>query len=151
MSSAIRMELDFDVVREPWNKYELSDGSILKVKYVLLKVRKTIEPDGRTNYEVKGQNIIVVSNIPDHLRGRPSEESYSPRELEASIVEEDMRYNTLSEEWNEYVAEDGARIRIKMTVVKVSRTNRMNREGEPIYLVQSSTLAQIRPPRRERR
>jgi hypothetical protein len=34
--------LDSDVVRQPWNKYELADGSVLKLKVVLTKVRKRV-------------------------------------------------------------------------------------------------------------
>jgi hypothetical protein len=66
-------------------------------------------------------------------------------ELQASIVNEDVRYTTIAEEWNEYLAEDGTKIRVKLTVVKVSRTNKRDVDGEPIYLVQTSLLPQIQP------
>lgn len=52
------------------------------------------------------------------------------------------------EEWNEYIAEDGASIRVKLVVVKVSRTDKTDRDGEPIYLVQTSVLPQILPPKK---
>jgi len=142
------IDLDFDVVREPWNKYELEGGPLLRAKYVLMGVKKRIEPDGRISYGIKGQNVISVSHVPDELKGPPSKKRYSPEELEASIVKEDIRYSTLREEWNEYVAEDGARIRIKFTVVKVSMTNKTDSEGDPIYLIRSSSLPQIQPPKR---
>jgi hypothetical protein len=34
-------ELDFEIVREPWNKYKLSDGTILRSKTVVTKIYKT--------------------------------------------------------------------------------------------------------------
>ncbi|MBW1936877.1 MAG: hypothetical protein ACTSP1_19470, partial [Candidatus Freyarchaeota archaeon] len=78
----------------------------------------------------------------------PSPRIYSPEELQASIIDDDVRYSTIVEEWNEYIAEDGASIRVKLVVVKVSRTDKTDRDGEPIYLVQTSVLPQILPPKK---
>ncbi|MEX2706957.1 MAG: hypothetical protein Q6352_017130 [Candidatus Freyrarchaeum guaymaensis] len=99
-------------------------------------------------YAFKGQNIVSLSHFPPELKGPPSTRIYSPEELQASIVNDDVRYSTLAEEWNEYVTEDGASIRIKLIVVRVSRTDKTDREGKPIYLVQTSVLPQIIPPKK---
>lgn len=141
-------ELTFDVVREPWNVYELEDGSILRTKFILLRVKRKEDPSGQTGYAVKSQTITSVSHIPELLIGEPAARQYSPKELQASIVEEDVRYTTLTEEWNEYIVEDGARIRVKLTVVKVAKTDKFNNDGEPIYLVLTTSMPQIQPPRR---
>lgn len=141
-------ELDFDVVREPWNKYELFDGSILWTKHILLKIFKRESAEGRVGYELEGQHISSIHHVPDHLKGPRSETRYSEEELRSSIIEEDVKYNTLAEEWCEYVAEDGTRIRIKSTVTKVSRTNKTDRRGDPIYLIEQSILPIIKPPKR---
>jgi len=138
-------EMDFEVLREPWNVYQLEEGPILKIKYVLTRVIKRREDEGRFGYAFKGQNVVAFSHIPPELRGEPTRAIYSPMELQASIVNEDVRYTTIAEEWNEYLAEDGTKIRVKLTVVKVSRTNKRDVDGEPIYLVQTSLLPQIQP------
>ncbi len=138
-------EMDFEVLREPWNVYQLEEGPILKIKYVLTRVIKRREDGGRFGYAFKGQNVVAFSHIPPELRGEPTRAIYSPMELQASIVNEDVRYTTIAEEWNEYLAEDGTKIRVKLTVVKVSRTNKRDVDGEPIYLVQTSLLPQIQP------
>nr|MDO8079284.1 hypothetical protein [Candidatus Freyarchaeota archaeon] len=147
--SAEVTEMDFDVLREPWNVYQLGEGPILRTKYVLTRVVRRKEAGGQFGYAFKGQNVVSFSHIPHNLRGEPSQAMYSPMELQASLVNEDVRYSTLSEEWNEYVTEDGTNIRVKLTVVKISRTNKTDKDGEPIYLVQTSLLPQIQPPRKK--
>jgi len=141
--------LDFDVIREPWNMYELRDGSILKTKHILTGVRKYEKEGGRRKgYDIRGQTINITHYVPEDMKGPPSEKPYTPEELKSSIVEEDMGYTTLMEEWNEYAIEDGAKIRIKHTVSRVSKTNKYNGDGEPIYLVEGDTLIKIKPPKR---
>lgn len=141
-------ELDFDVLKEPWNVYQLEEGPILRTKYVLTRVVRKREEGGRFGYAFKGRNIVSLSHFPPELRGPPSPRIYSPEELQASIIDDDVRYSTIVEEWNEYIAEDGASIRVKLVVVKVSRTDKTDRDGEPIYLVQTSVLPQILPPKK---
>jgi hypothetical protein len=151
-------ELDFDIIREPWNKYELSDGTILKIKLVLLRVvkkEKTVSDaeTGKTktaiSYGFESQNILTVYNVPDHLKSQPSREKYPPEVLRENVVESDMRYSTLEEEWNEYILEDRTRLRIKLTVVKVDRTKKVDHHGFPIYLVESPVLPQFKTPPRK--
>jgi len=140
--------LDYDVVREPWNRYELESGSILRTKYVLNGLTKQLQEGDKTGYSAKGQNIVTLSHIPFDKRGRPAERPYSPPEIQSAIINEDVRYTTLREEWNEYVAEDGARVRVKLTVVRVASTSLYNMEGGPIYHVNSSVMVQIKPPKK---
>lgn len=141
-------DIDFDIMREPWNKYELGDGSILKTRYILTKIHKRAKIGATTaGYGLDSQNVIVIFNIPPNLKGEPSKQAYGPKELETSIVQDDIRYTTISEEWNEYVAEDGTRIRLKSTVTKVSRTSKYDKNGDPRYLVQTSVLPQVKPLR----
>jgi hypothetical protein len=92
---SIVTELDFEVIREPWNRYEFEDGVILKTKYVLTRVSKKVEKDGRTGYALTGQNIITISHVPINLLGPPSTQKYSQEELQASIMNEDVKYKTL--------------------------------------------------------
>jgi len=140
-------ELDFEIVREPWNRYSLKDGSYVKSRYILTKVKR-MEPTQRGekhSYGAEGQTVTVITNVPENLKGPPSTRAYSPEELSSSIVVDEVEYNILSEEWNEYVVEDGTKIRIKDTVTKVSRTNKCDQGGNPVYIVQHSTLVGVKP------
>jgi len=58
-----------------------------------------------------------------------------------------LGYNTLGEEWNEYILEDGTKIRIKTTVTKISRTDKYEKIGDPIYLVETNVMMQVTKPK----
>jgi hypothetical protein len=49
---SFKPKLDFDVVREPWNKYELADGAVLKTKAIVTRVIK--------RYQEIRQNIVSI-------------------------------------------------------------------------------------------
>jgi hypothetical protein len=138
-------ELDFDIVKEPWNKYELSDGAILKTRIILQKV-KHIEQENRTGYGTDFTPLQVIF-APAERKGTPSNQTYTEQEL-ASSIDQELRYNTTAEEWNEYVVDDGTRIRVEITVTRVSRTTKFDQYGDPIYLVETSGLGQNIQPRR---
>lgn len=140
-------DLDFDVIREPWSKYQLLDGTKLGVKVIAVRIIKLVSDEKKVSYSLETQLIHRTYKIPERLRGKPAEQRPSRKELESSIVEDDIRYDTLSEEWNEYMTEDGAKVRIKNTVSRISRTNKYNKNGEPIYLVSGAGMVNITPPK----
>lgn len=138
--------LDFDVVKEPWNKYELADGTIVKIKAVVMRVRKqqTTEAGKTTvNYNFDLQTLAVSIS---EEKGAPDTRVYTPADLQGAVVKSDIRYTTVSEEWNEYVTDDGARIRLKVTLTRVSKTSLFDKNGDPIYVVENGVLANVRPP-----
>ena len=142
--------MDFEVIREPWNKYSLKEGPSLNLRFILLKIRKVeqLNPDGtaaKTGYEVEGQTLQTISNVPENLKGQPDTSSYTPQELQTAIVADDVTVDTLAEEWNDYVSEDGAKIRVKNSVVSASRTSKFDKNGEPIYILASSQQVAMKP------
>lgn len=62
-------ELDFDIVKEDWSEYQLSDGTYMKMKTVVLKVfwvlddqgNRTYTPDGDPNLLVRNSNQVIAS------------------------------------------------------------------------------------------
>lgn len=130
-------------MREPWNKYELADGAIVKIKVVVTKVRKKQVDEKSGEYGFGSQTIAVV--LSDE-KGPPETRAYSPQELQEAVIKEDIRYTTISEEWNEYVLDDGARLRLKVTLVRVSKTSKYDKDGEPVYLTETSVMAQLKVP-----
>ena len=143
MTSQLRSP-DFEVVREPWNKYELMDGSIIKSKFVLKKIDSYVD-NNKGKFNIDGENIVVVYADPS-LKGSPDKRIYPPAELKKSVVKDDMRYSILFEEWNEYLMDDATRIRLKTTVTKVSRTDKHDKSGDPIYLVDNNAMMNIKKP-----
>ena len=100
-------QLDFDVMREPWNKYHVSDGAYIKTKIVVTKIRKKMTGEKSWEYSDDMQSIIVTLS---DVQGTPDTKTYSPSEIDAALINNELRYTIVSEEWNEYIIDDGARL-----------------------------------------
>lgn len=66
-------DVDFQVVREDWNEYKLSDGTTLKVKLVLVGVKrlKKHQPDGNPIYVINATNVVRAVDVPEKLKAKP--------------------------------------------------------------------------------
>jgi len=151
MSTFLQPPLDFEVVREIWNKYELlGDNSILKVKVVLTRVRKGNVPQQEEAQSSAGQRYSVdfqqINVVLTGERGQPDTRKYTPQELQASIIKDDIRFRTVEQDWNEYVADDNTRIKIQPVIMKVAKSSKFDGKGDPIYSIELSLNLQVKPP-----
>ena len=140
MGSFLRPPLDFTVSREDWCRYGLSDDSILKIKLIATKIRKK-----NTNYNIDIQNVIVVLS---NERGQADSKSYTQLELQQSITH-DVNYTTITQDWNEYIVDDGTIIKVQPMVTKVSKTSKFDLNGDPVYLVnvQGNVVVELPKPK----
>jgi hypothetical protein len=53
-------ELDFDIVKEDWNEYQLTSGLYLKLKTILHKVFWVLDNEGKRMYTQEGDPYILV-------------------------------------------------------------------------------------------
>ena len=136
MDSFLRPPLDFAVSKEDWSRYDLSDSSILKIKLVVTKIRKK-----NSDYNLDVQNIIVVLS---NERGQRDSKVYTPSELQQAKVQ-DISYSIITQDWNEYVVDDGTNIKVQPIVTRVSKTSKFDFHGEPIYLVNVQGNVVIEP------
>ncbi|MDH3617711.1 MAG: hypothetical protein OES14_07385 [Nitrosopumilus sp.] len=134
--------IDFEIIKEPWNKYQLVDNSILKTRAVLKKVERVTEGD-KTSYKMDVQNLTVIYADSD-LKGTPNPQRISKEEMAKSIDKPDMRYDTLSQEFNEYLLDDGTKLKIFTNVTSVSRASLKDSKGDPIYHVQTKNSIEIK-------
>lgn len=143
----IKGYIDFKATHEDWSEYKLKDGGILRARFILIKVFDEGEYDEHGNpvYGINSINAVGVL-VPEKLRGNPSKEKYDRSELEKSIVEEDMEFEKIKEGWNTYELENGAKISIKLVLVSVSRTNKFDSKGEPIYIFNIQPLMKGKIP-----
>ena len=59
----------------------------------------------------------------------------------------DLDFRTLREEWNEYETEDGTRIRVKLVVSEIIRTDRFDHQtDQPMYVVRSGNIVVVKAP-----
>ncbi len=59
----------------------------------------------------------------------------------------DLDFRTLREEWNEYETEDGSRIRVKLVVSEIIRTDRYDMQtDQPLYVIRSGNIVVTKAP-----
>ncbi len=125
---------DFKTMKEDWNEYKLEDGTTIKIKTILIKLIN--QPNG---FGINSTNAIGVF-VPSDIVGTPSKTIYSPQELEQSIVKKDLKFDIVKEDWNVYQLKDGSKLSIKPVLVAVSRTNKYDPNGEPLYQIQAQQM-----------
>jgi hypothetical protein len=130
--------INFKVKREDWNSFQLEDGSILKAKFVLINVLGKSSGKGFEG-SLQSQNVLGVF-APADLRGKPSE-PYTKEELVKSVVDDDVDVKSvISQPWNEYELDTGLLLKIKSMPLHIARTNKYDREGMPVYLVDTTAV-----------
>jgi len=135
--------IDFEIIKEPWNKYQLVDNSILKTRTILKKIERTMEGE-KISFTMDAQTLTVIYADPA-LKGTPNTRRISKDDIIKSIDKPDMRYDTLAQEFNEYLLDDGTKIKIFTNVTGVSRTTLKDAKGDPVYTINSSNTIEIKP------
>src|SRR5437867_11418066 len=94
-------ELDFDVLRDGWNRYQLPEGVVLRVRAPILKIfkKRHLDASESEGYLTAGSTIFDVM-CPPKVKGVPSE---SEAITKADIVQDDVEFNIIHEEWSEYL------------------------------------------------
>ena len=65
----------------------------------------------------------------------------------ATVEGLDLDFRTLREEWNEYETEDGSRIRVKLVVSEIIRTDQYDTQADqPLYVVRSGNIVVTKAP-----
>ena len=64
------MEVPVEESTERWSEYKLEDGSVIRLKQVLMEIIRTegYDPEGNPMYVVKAQPIVSVVEVPDRLK-----------------------------------------------------------------------------------
>lgn len=130
---------DFKIEKEDWNVYKLTDGTILKLRQILLAVRK----DPATgDLQPSLSNLIMAVLPPKILQGASSSLKYSPQELSESVIEGGVKYEVVQEVANEYVTKGGLKLVVRLRSINVGKTSKYDASGYPIYLVNAATEIQ---------
>ncbi len=129
----------FEAIKEDWSVYKLRDKSVVKVRYILIKILKSAQLDVFGNPTFEFNYATVVGSIPDPSLLGPPSPFVSPEILNKSIVEKDISFDSIAEPWNEYRVE-GKIIKTKLVLTKVARTSVFNQHGEPTYLINTQPI-----------
>jgi len=138
--------IDFEIIKEPWNKYQISDGSVLKARIILTEVERVMKGD-MPEFSVNSQTLVILNANPS-LKGEPSTKQHTAKEIEEAVERKDLRYDTLSQEFNEYVLDDGTKIKIYTNITNIDRTKLHNMKGDPIYKITPSIQIEVKPSSR---
>lgn len=136
--------LDFKVLKEYWDAYELSDDTKLKSRVILTGVKKS-ETNPSKEYEFDFQSVqsFIFSS---KSKGASHNKLYTKEVLDSSYNKE-ISYSTLSEKWNEYLLEDDIKVKLKNTIAGVTKSDIFLQNGDPIYNVKIRVLSKIVRPK----
>jgi len=141
--------VEFDIENEPWEKYRLSDGSILKTRTVVTQIVKTgqYDPFGKPTYGVLA-NVIHSIQAPREFRGKqPTIPPPSPQQLGEAIVEEVTAQPTGEVQLNTYNCNDGTILRIQTIFTSIKRTNLFDTLGESLYIINTQHVIKENIPK----
>lgn len=140
--------IDFEIIKEPWNIYQLADNSILKTRTILKKAERVI--DGKKmSFSVDAQTLTVIYAV-SSLKGERNPNPVTNEQIRNSIELKDMNYSTIAQEFNEYRLDDGTKIKIFTNIAEISRTTLKDAKGDPIYTVSSNNSMEIKPSQQYR-
>jgi hypothetical protein len=57
------IELDFTVVREEWNEYDLADGGRVRVKTSVQRILRILDAEGKPARTAEDEPFIVVQSV----------------------------------------------------------------------------------------
>jgi len=147
-------DVAFEVRKEKWSSYDLGEDIILKTKLVLLKILKPPGIPFRDIRELAFQTRpLFVIYAPLEKKGAPETRPITQDLIRESIIE-DIEPKPIEENVNEYVLQDGTVLKLRLILVRVSKTSLFGADGSPIYAIQHQIVPQIlssyrrRPSRR---
>ncbi|ABK78530.1 hypothetical protein CENSYa_1921 [Cenarchaeum symbiosum A] len=144
--SEIREYLDFEVIKERWNVYDLEDGTKIKTRMMLYNVWLGTDNSGSKKYLCDIRKAEVLLCDPS-MQGEKDQTDYTPEQLGQSIEKDACQYTTTSYEPSEYTFGDNARMFIHSNMGRISRTSIFDSGGNRIYsydLASSPSICQDR-------
>jgi hypothetical protein len=133
--------ISFTAVSEPWARYLLSDGTVIRVRFVLLKMLRGADSEGGVHQaKMTSQTLIAVEPAPEYV-GAPGR-AITPQEAEA-VVDAELGFVPLEERAapSIYLFEGSRQVIAVTTIRRVRRTTANGTDGERVYLTE--TMVQV--------
>jgi hypothetical protein len=136
------VDLSFDTLSEGWSTYKTKDDVQIKMRIIVTRiVLADVKEDG-TGRIALGFNLLFAVTAPPQLKGLPSTQPITPEQIASSIVEPDVPYDTVREDWNEYDAE-GVKVGVKPIATIIAKSKLFDAEGNPVYNVNYQTVSRF--------
>jgi hypothetical protein len=148
------VEVSFETVREGWSIYKTKESkgsATIKLKVVVLKLfLEQLDEGGNAQFGAASRLVLTVT-VPRNMKGPPSKTPITPKAVADSIVEVDVPFEVIREDWNEYRI-DGAVVSIKPIATIISKTSLFDSNGDPVYNVQNQPIVKgVVPPESRKR
>lgn len=132
--SVRREYADFQIIEEPWNKYRLTDDTILKVRVIMTDVRIAVTQAGQKKYSADFKfhigHIIPSKNFVDTPNPKHSQD-----EIRSADNHMDIKYSRILEKLSEYELDDGTLVKAKLQFKAVKKSKLPLDSGAPCYFI----------------
>jgi hypothetical protein len=130
----VTQEVDFEILREDWTRYSLSDKALLRVRIGIVKLlNRGLSEIGIPNFTASSQNLLSAIVPKDLVKkdsvAKPGD--VTPDDIKAGT---DLDFDLVGKpQWQEYKTADGWIVMVRPEVGKVVKLNFYNDLGEPLY------------------
>jgi hypothetical protein len=141
------IEVQFEPLREGWSVYKVKDESIIRLKLLLMKLfLQGMDETTNARFGAVANTFFTVT-APSSKKGPRSDRTFTPAEVLDAITEEDIEFEMIREEWNEYKLPENVIISAKLVLTQVSRTGLYDAYGDPMFRIQHQTLVKAKIPK----
>lgn len=120
--------------------YKLKDGTLIRV---LISIGHLIpDPESPHGYDIDALSTIA-SYVPMENRHPERYAPFDPSSIPSNILDEDMKPETLMEDFNAYPMSNGMTMSVKSVVAQVSKTRFYTAQGEPFYTVDATPVIKV--------
>jgi len=128
------VDLTFDPIHEGWSIYKTRDDVLIKIRQIMLKILLAgVTADGNAQL-VLGNNLLFSVTAPPQLKGALNDQPITNEQIIAAIVERNIPFETVKEDWNEYDVQ-GIKVGVKVIATVLAKTNLFDSSGQPVYYV----------------
>ena len=145
--------LEFNVIKERWNEYEMKDGTRIRGRMYLSRISenknspkpKNLKPDEKVaDYQFSIQKHFEVF-APKALLKEPTLPLSSPKDISPDMMQE-VEPLTYSEPWNTYeIIKNGVVVKVKLVVSEFHQVkDKFDALGQPFYMMKNGPIFDVK-------
>jgi len=121
--------------------YKLDDNTIIKA---LVQIHALIpNPRNPEGFSVSSTNIINAY-VPKENRNPEAFVQYTSQQLNEGIVNEDVNFEVLRENFSVYKLSNGLTLSVKTVVGQIKKSRYFTQDGEPVYIVNTQPIIKVK-------
>ena len=130
--------LPFETIHETWTEVKLEDGSIIRMKPVLLWLYR--RGRGRKAKPVEFR-IQLLTAVWSPKKGTPAEGEITPARTRETISKRNLSFKYLTHGESRYEYEGGQALVLGVIPTRFDKTSLFDRNGDPVYSIDSRVEA----------